>query len=138
VHVTRNGIDFTTLVNIAAKRLKESRRKVVNERAKGLREAGILSRSITSHFGAVCHVVMYFNPIQYLKPSSDSQILFFSVYIPSIPLYTDGEASAELALTAIQNTITTALRDDQRSTSIVLGGDFNRYHLMWGSNHIQL
>lgn len=52
----------------------------------------------------------------------DSQILFFSVYIPSIPLYTDCEASAEPALTAIQNTITTDLQEDYRSTSIVLGG----------------
>ncbi|KAJ5346168.1 hypothetical protein N7452_004172 [Penicillium brevicompactum] len=69
--------------------------------------------------------------------TSDFQILFFSVYIPSVPLCTDAEASAEPALTAIQNTITTALRDDQRSTSIVLGGDFNRHHPMWGGNHIQ-
>jgi hypothetical protein len=69
--------------------------------------------------------------------TSDSQILFFSVYIPSIPLCTDDEAQAEPALTAIQNTITTALRDDQRSTSIVLSGDFNRHHPMWGGNHIQ-
>lgn len=41
--------------------------------------------------------------------TSDSQLLFFFVYIPSIPLCTDGEASAEPALTTIQNTITTAL-----------------------------
>ena len=69
--------------------------------------------------------------------TSDSQILFFSVYIPSIPLYTDSKASAEPTLTAIQNTITTTLQDDYRSTSIVLGGDFNRHHPMWGGNCIQ-
>lgn len=55
--------------------------------------------------------------------TSDFQLLFFSVYIPSVPLCTDAEASAEPALTAIQNTITTALRDNQRPTNIVLSGE---------------
>jgi ribonuclease HI len=40
-------------------------------------------------------------------------------------------------LTAIQNTISIARRDDQRSTTVILSGDFNRHHPMWGSNHIQ-
>ncbi|KAJ6086546.1 hypothetical protein N7467_005460 [Penicillium canescens] len=47
------------------------------------------------------------------------------------------EASAEPALTAIQNTIKTVLQDDRRSTSVVLSGDFNRHHPTYGGNHIQ-
>ncbi|KAK9847032.1 Endonuclease/exonuclease/phosphatase [Penicillium brevicompactum] len=69
--------------------------------------------------------------------TSNSQILFFSIYTPSIPLCTDTEASAEPTLTAIQNTITTALQDNQQPTNIILSGDFNRHHPMWGGNHIQ-
>lgn len=59
------------------------------------------------------------------------------MYIPCVPLHAPNEASAELALTAIQNTITTALQDDRRSTSVVLSGDFNRHHPSLGGNHIQ-
>ena len=69
--------------------------------------------------------------------SADSQILLFSVYIPGVPLFTPDETSAEPALTAIQNTISAAQRDDGRSTIVILSGDFNRHHPMWGGNHIQ-
>jgi hypothetical protein len=69
--------------------------------------------------------------------SADSQTLFFSVYLPPVPLFAPNEASAEPARTAIQNTITTTLRDDPRSTSVVLSGDFNRHHPTWGGTHIQ-
>jgi hypothetical protein len=69
--------------------------------------------------------------------TADTQLLLFSVYIPSVPLCTPDEASPEPAFTAIQNTITAALRDGRRSTSVVLAGDFNRHHPTWGGNHIQ-
>jgi hypothetical protein len=64
--------------------------------------------------------------------SADSQILLFSVYLPPVPLLTPNEASAEPALTAIQNTITTVLRDDPKPTSVVLSGGFNPHHPTWG------
>ena len=69
--------------------------------------------------------------------TAETQLLLFSVYIPSVPLCTPDEASPEPAFTAIQNTITDALRDSRRSTSVVLAGDFNRHHPTWGGNHIQ-
>lgn len=40
--------------------------------------------------------------------TADSQILLFSVYIPAVLMHIPAEVSAQLALTAIQNTITTA------------------------------
>lgn len=69
--------------------------------------------------------------------TADSQILLFSVYIPCVPLYAPSESSAEPALTAIENTISAARRDNGRSTIVILSGDFNRHHPMWGGNHIQ-
>jgi hypothetical protein len=69
--------------------------------------------------------------------TADSQFLLFSVYIPSVPMHTPEEASAEPTLIAIQNTITDALQDDRRLTTVVLSGDFNRHHPTWGGNHIQ-
>jgi ribonuclease HI len=69
--------------------------------------------------------------------SADSQTLLFSVYLPCVPLYGPNEASAEPILTAIQNTISSARQDDRRPTTVILSGDFNRHHPMWGGNHIQ-
>ena len=69
--------------------------------------------------------------------TADSLLLLFSVYIPPIPIHTPNEGTAEPIFTAIQDTITTALQDNRRSTSIVLSGDFNRHHPTWGGNHIQ-
>ena len=69
--------------------------------------------------------------------NASSQILLFSVYIPGVPLFTPDGASAEPALMAIKNTISTAQCDDGRSTVVILSGDFNRHHPMWGGNHIQ-
>jgi ribonuclease HI len=69
--------------------------------------------------------------------TANSQILLFSVYIPCVPLYAPSETSAEPALTAIENTISAARLDDGRSTIVILSGDFNRHHPMWGGNHIQ-
>ncbi|KAI2734742.1 hypothetical protein CBS147339_9742 [Penicillium roqueforti] len=40
------------------------------------------------------------------------------------------------ALTAIANTITAAVQNEQRSTSVIITGDLNRHHPMWGGNHI--
>lgn len=68
--------------------------------------------------------------------TADSQTLFFSIYIPPVPLFTADDASAVPALTAIENTITAAVQNEQRSTSIIIAGDFNRHHPMWGGNHI--
>ena len=68
--------------------------------------------------------------------TAESQILIFSIYIPPVPLFTGDDASALPALTAIQNTITAATQNEQRSTSTILSGDFNRHHPMWGDNHI--
>ncbi|OGE46890.1 hypothetical protein PENARI_c093G11063, partial [Penicillium arizonense] len=69
--------------------------------------------------------------------STDSQFLIFSVYLACVPLFTPNETSAELALTAIQNTLIANTQDDQRTRSVVLSGDFNRHHPIWGGNHIQ-
>ncbi len=69
--------------------------------------------------------------------TADSQTLVLSVYIPSAPIYTGDDGTAEPALTAIQNTITTTVQDDRRPTNVILSGDFNRHHPMWGGNHIQ-
>jgi ribonuclease HI len=68
--------------------------------------------------------------------TADSQTLVFSVYLPPVPLFTPNEVSAESAFTAIQNTITSNLQEDRRSTSVILSGDFNRHHPTWGGNHI--
>ena len=68
--------------------------------------------------------------------TADSQTLFFSVYIPPVPLFTTDDASAVPTLTAIENTITAATQNEQRSTSIILSGDLNRHHPLWGGNHI--
>ncbi|THC88818.1 hypothetical protein EYZ11_011735 [Aspergillus tanneri] len=77
---------------------------------------------------------------QTLPPSRSRQrtLKSFSSLFTFHVLHTPDEASAEPALTAIQNTITAALRDDRRSTSVVLSGDFNRHYPTWGGNHIQL
>ena len=69
--------------------------------------------------------------------TADSQFLIFSVYLSCVPLFTPSEVSAELALTAIQNTIISNTQEDQRTTSVILSGDFNRHHPIWGGNHIQ-
>ncbi|KAJ5138858.1 uncharacterized protein N7515_003706 [Penicillium bovifimosum] len=68
--------------------------------------------------------------------TADSQTLVFSVYIPPVPLFTGDDSSALPALTAIQNSITTATQHEQRATSIIVSGDFNRHHPMWGNNYI--
>ena len=43
--------------------------------------------------------------------TADSQFLIFSIYLSCVPLFTPSEASAEPALTAIQNTITANIQD---------------------------
>ena len=70
--------------------------------------------------------------------TAESQTLVFSVYIPPVPLFTTDNASASAAptLAAIENTITTATQNEKRSTSIIIAGDFNRHHPMWGGNNI--
>ncbi|CRL28128.1 Zinc finger, CCHC-type [Penicillium camemberti] len=62
------------------------------------------------------------------RQTPDSQILLFSVYLPSVPLYSGDNTSAEPTLTAIQNIITSTLQDNRQTTSIILSGDFNRHH----------
>ncbi|KAJ5642550.1 reverse transcriptase [Penicillium lividum] len=52
------------------------------------------------------------------------------------PLFMGDDESALPALTAIQNAITAALQNEQRPTNIILSGDFNRHHPLWGGNHI--
>jgi hypothetical protein len=68
--------------------------------------------------------------------TADSQTLIFSVYIPPVRLFTGDDASALPAFTAIQNSITAARQEEQRATSIIVSGDFNRHHPMWGGNRI--
>jgi hypothetical protein len=68
--------------------------------------------------------------------TANCQILLFSIYIPPVPLFTGDDASALPALTAIQSSIGAATRNEQRSTSIIVSGDFNRHHPMWGGNHV--
>ena len=68
--------------------------------------------------------------------SANSQILLFSVYIPPVPLHAPDEASAQGVLSAIQESIQSTSVSD-RATAVVLSGDFNRHHPMWGGNHIQ-
>lgn len=69
--------------------------------------------------------------------TAGTQLLLFSVYIPSVPLCTPADTTAEPAFNAIQNTIAAAIRDYRRSTCVILAGDFNRHHPAWGGNHIQ-
>ncbi|CEJ55656.1 hypothetical protein PMG11_01904 [Penicillium brasilianum] len=52
------------------------------------------------------------------------------------PLFTGDDASALPALTTIQSSIAAATQNEQRSTSIIISGDFNRHHPIWGGNHI--
>ncbi|KAJ5646736.1 hypothetical protein N7490_003108 [Penicillium lividum] len=68
--------------------------------------------------------------------TAESQTLIFSVYIPPVPLFTPDNTSAEPALTAIQNTLSNATQAGQKSTSVILAGDFNRHHPTWGGNQI--
>ena len=68
--------------------------------------------------------------------TANSQILLFSIYIPPVPLFTGDDASALPALTAIQSSIAAATQNEHRSTSIIVSGDFNRHHPMWGGNRI--
>lgn len=69
--------------------------------------------------------------------TADTQILVLSVYIQPVPMYTPEEASAEPVLSAIHDAIQKTLQDNNRTTAIVLSGDFNRHHPAWGGNHIQ-
>lgn len=62
--------------------------------------------------------------------TANSQILLFSIYIPPVPLFTGNDASALPALTAIQRSIAAATQNEQRLTSIIVSGDFNRHHPM--------
>jgi endonuclease/exonuclease/phosphatase (EEP) superfamily protein YafD len=68
--------------------------------------------------------------------TANSQILLFSIYIRPVPLFTGEVASALSALTAIQSSIIAVTQNEQRSTSIIVSGDFNRHHPMWGGNRI--
>lgn len=69
--------------------------------------------------------------------TANFQILVFSIYIPPIPMHTPNEASAETVLSAIHDTIQNTTQEDRRPTSLILSGDFNRHHPVWGSNNIQ-
>ena len=69
--------------------------------------------------------------------TADSQILIFSVYIPPVPMHTPDGASAEATLSAIHDMTQNVKRDDSRTFSLVLAGDFSRHHPACGSNHIQ-
>jgi hypothetical protein len=53
-----------------------------------------------------------------------------------VPLFTGNDASGVPAFTAIQSSIAAATQDEPRSTAIIVSGDFNRHHPMWGGNHI--
>jgi ribonuclease HI len=68
--------------------------------------------------------------------TANSQILVYSIYIPPVPLFTGNDTSGLPALTAIQSSIAAATQDEPRLTAIVVSGDFNRHHPMWGGNHI--
>lgn len=69
--------------------------------------------------------------------TADSHVLIFSVYIPPVLVDTPEEASAGTILSAIQDTIQTALQDENRTTSLILSGDLNSFHPAWGGNRIQ-
>jgi hypothetical protein len=66
----------------------------------------------------------------------DTQILLFSIYILCVPLHAPDEVMAEPPLMVIKDTILAARHINQKPTIIILSGDFNRHHLMWGGNHI--
>ncbi|GAA3296697.1 hypothetical protein GCM10020218_080510 [Dactylosporangium vinaceum] len=69
--------------------------------------------------------------------TANSQILLFSIYIPPAPLFTGDDGSGLPALAAIQGSITAATQNEQHPTTIIISGDFNRHHPMWGGNHIE-
>jgi len=68
--------------------------------------------------------------------TAESQTLFFSIYIPPAPLFTTDDTSAMPTLTAIENAITATTQNEHRTTNIIIAGDFNRHHPMWGGNNI--
>ena len=68
--------------------------------------------------------------------TAESQTLFFSIYIPPVPIFTTDDTSAIPTLTAIENTITATTQNGHRTTNIIIAGDFNRHHPMWGGNNI--
>jgi hypothetical protein len=68
--------------------------------------------------------------------TANSQILLFSIYIPPAPIFTGNDGSGLPALAAIQDSIIAATQNEQRPTTTIISGDFNRRHPMWGGNHI--
>ncbi|KAJ5240343.1 reverse transcriptase [Penicillium citrinum] len=68
--------------------------------------------------------------------TAESQTLFFSIYIPPAPIFATDDTSAIPTLTAIENTITATTQTGHRTTNIIIAGDFNRHHPMWGGNNI--
>lgn len=56
--------------------------------------------------------------------------------IPPFPLYISDDNSAIPVLAAIQTTTTAGTQNEHRDTSLIIAGDFNRHHPMWGGSHI--
>jgi len=64
--------------------------------------------------------------------TSELQYLVFSIYIQPIALHDPVEASsAREILTEIQQTIREQAEQGERTTKIILAGDFNRHHPTW-------
>jgi Endonuclease-reverse transcriptase len=69
--------------------------------------------------------------------TTDAQILIFSVYIPPVDLHrSTEEMSIQFTLDKIQSIIQQTIQGTDKPTRIVLAGDLNRHHPVWGNNQV--
>jgi hypothetical protein len=62
----------------------------------------------------------------------DIQLLVFSIYIPPLnPHQAASATSAEALLEEVKSTIEKHTRESNKTTSLILAGDFNRHHPAW-------
>lgn len=61
--------------------------------------------------------------------TAEIQLLIFSVYIPPLDIHrAAGSTSAEPILEEIRNTIEQYIKESDKTTRLILAGDFNRHH----------
>ncbi|EED11875.1 hypothetical protein TSTA_110550, partial [Talaromyces stipitatus ATCC 10500] len=69
--------------------------------------------------------------------TAEIQFLIFSVYIPPLDVHqATSTTSTKSALKEIENTIEQHTRESNKSTRLILVGDFNRHHPTWSHRSI--
>ncbi|EED11753.1 conserved hypothetical protein [Talaromyces stipitatus ATCC 10500] len=69
--------------------------------------------------------------------TAEIQFLIFSVYIPPLDVHqATSTTSTESALKEIENTIEQHTRESNKSTRLILAGDFNRHHPAWSHHSV--